>query len=43
MKTAQRGIESERRKRIRRLQQDLLRIQKELQDLDDLEYDVTEV
>lgn len=36
-------IENERRKRIRKLQHDLQHIQRELQDLDDLEYDVTEV
>lgn len=36
-------IDHERRKRIRRLQNDLLRIQRELQYLDDLEYEVSEV
>ncbi|KAL8607260.1 hypothetical protein ACOMHN_047591 [Nucella lapillus] len=42
-KAAQTAIENERRKRIRKLQHDLKRIQRELQDLDELEYDVTEV
>ncbi|XP_076468400.1 uncharacterized protein LOC143299155 [Babylonia areolata] len=42
-KAAQTAIEYERRKRIRKLQHDLQRIQRELQDLDELEYDVTEV
>ena len=36
-------IDNERRKRIRKLQHDLQRIQRELEDLDDLEYDVSEV
>ena len=36
-------IEHERRTRIRKLQSDLMNIQKELQDLDELEYEVSEV
>ena len=36
-------VDHERRKRIRKLQHDLRRIQRDLQDLDDLESDVTEV
>lgn len=36
-------IEHERRVRIRRLQTDLVKIQKELQDLDELEYEVSQV
>ncbi|XP_053400831.1 uncharacterized protein LOC123558927 [Mercenaria mercenaria] len=36
-------LEHERRTRIRKLQSDLRRIQKELQNLNDLEYDVSEV
>ena len=37
------NVGAERRKRIHKLQQDLVRISKELQDLDNLEYDVSEV
>lgn len=36
-------IEHERRTRIRKLQNDLMNIQKELKDLDELEYEVSEV
>lgn len=43
LRSAKSLIEQERRKRIRKLQSDLVKIQKELQDLDNLEYEVSEV
>ncbi|XP_071087833.1 gamma-aminobutyric acid type B receptor subunit 2-like [Haliotis cracherodii] len=43
LKSTKTIIEHERRVRIRRLQTDLVKIQKELQDLDELEYEVSQV
>lgn len=43
LRRAQTSLQAERRKKIQKLQYDLVRIQKELQDLKDLEYDISEV
>ncbi|BFZ14492.1 hypothetical protein BsWGS_17530 [Bradybaena similaris] len=43
VRRAQTSLQAERRKKIQKLQYDLVRIQRELQELRDLEYDISEV